>query len=87
MSLNIKHPEAHRLAAEIARRTGESMTRAVTVALAERLDRLETVSRHEADGRVARLMSLGAAFAAGLDDAARAASAAADLYGDDGLPT
>lgn len=41
MSLNIKDPEAHRLARQIARATGETMTRAVTEALRERLSRLE----------------------------------------------
>jgi antitoxin VapB len=41
MSLNIKDPEAHRLAHAIARTTGESMTRAVTEALRERYARLE----------------------------------------------
>jgi antitoxin VapB len=39
MSLNIKDPEAHRLAQEIARATGETMTRVVTEALRERLER------------------------------------------------
>jgi hypothetical protein len=33
MSLNIKSPEAHALAAELARRLDTSMTRAVTIAL------------------------------------------------------
>jgi antitoxin VapB len=41
MSLNIKDPEAHRLAQQIARATGETMTRIVTEALRERLSRLE----------------------------------------------
>lgn len=40
-TLNLKDPEAHRLAAEISRLTGESMTRAVTTALKEKLDRIE----------------------------------------------
>ncbi len=40
MSLNIKDPEAHRLAQAIARETGETLTRAVTVALSERYERL-----------------------------------------------
>ena len=40
MSLNIKNPEAHRLAKELAERTGESLTKAVTVALRERLSGL-----------------------------------------------
>jgi antitoxin VapB len=41
VSLNIKDPEAHRLAQQIARATGETMTRIVTEALRERLSRLE----------------------------------------------
>jgi len=40
MSLNIKNPETHRLAVEVASLTGESMTQAVTVALRDRLERL-----------------------------------------------
>lgn len=39
-SLNVKDPEAHRLAAAIARETGESMTFVVTEALRERFERL-----------------------------------------------
>jgi antitoxin VapB len=39
MSLNVKSTEAHKLAAELARLTGESMTKAVTEALRERLER------------------------------------------------
>lgn len=41
MSLNIKDPEAHRLAQAIARATGESMTQVVMDALRERFARLE----------------------------------------------
>ncbi|MGQ8523429.1 type II toxin-antitoxin system VapB family antitoxin, partial [Klebsiella pneumoniae] len=41
MSLNIKDPEAHRLAQAIARETGETMTHAVTEALRDRLARIE----------------------------------------------
>lgn len=37
--LNIKDPEAHTLAAELARRTGQSLTQVVKEALRERLDR------------------------------------------------
>ncbi len=40
MPLSIKDPEAERLATEVAALTGESKTRAVRVALAERRDRL-----------------------------------------------
>jgi len=41
MTLNVKYPEAHRLANVIARETGESMTRVVTEALRERYERLQ----------------------------------------------
>ena len=41
MTLNVKDPEAHRLAQAIAQETGESMTRAVTEALRERYERLQ----------------------------------------------
>ncbi len=41
VSLNIKDPEAHRLARAIAEKTGETMTGAVIEALRERHERLE----------------------------------------------
>lgn len=42
MSLNIKDPEAHRLATAISQATGETMTRIVTEALRERYERLQS---------------------------------------------
>jgi len=39
-TLNVKDPEAHRLAQAIAEKTGETLTRAVTEALRERYERL-----------------------------------------------
>jgi len=41
MGLNIKDPEAYRLAQVIARATGETMTHVVVEALRERYDRLQ----------------------------------------------
>jgi antitoxin VapB len=41
MSLNIKDPETHELAAALAKATGESMTKAVTLAIQERLQRVQ----------------------------------------------
>jgi antitoxin VapB len=41
MSLDIKNPEAHALAVRLAKKTGETLTEAVTTALRERLERLE----------------------------------------------
>ncbi len=40
-SLNVKDPEAHRLAQAIARETGETLTRAVTESLRERYERIQ----------------------------------------------
>ena len=40
MALNIRNPEAEKLAAELARQTGESKTEAVTKALRDRLIRV-----------------------------------------------
>ena len=40
MALSLKDPEADRLAREVAKRTGETLTGAIVVALRERLARL-----------------------------------------------
>ncbi len=40
MSLNIKDPEAHKLARQLAQETGETMTSVVTEALREKLSRV-----------------------------------------------
>lgn len=48
MALNIKNPEAHRLARELAEETGETLTDAVTVALRERLAALRQVRGRDA---------------------------------------
>jgi antitoxin VapB len=51
MALNIRNPETERLAAELARQTGESKTEAVTKALQDRLARVrrERTKRRLAD--------------------------------------
>ena len=41
MGLNIKNEETHRLAAQLAALTGETMTQAVTVAIRERIERVQ----------------------------------------------
>ena len=45
MALSVKDPEADRLAREVAARTGETLRKAVVVALRERLARLRGRSR------------------------------------------
>ncbi|MDX2224466.1 MAG: type II toxin-antitoxin system VapB family antitoxin [Rhodospirillaceae bacterium] len=83
MGLNIKNPETYRLAARLAQLTGESMTKAVTVALEERLSRVERTSDIEA--RMARVRAL-------IDSAGYKGQFRADedptafLYDEHGLP-
>lgn len=81
--LSIKNDEAHKLATELAKLTGGSLTSAVTVALRERLAREHR--RRRPDRIVAQLMKIGSRYAA-LADTGRKAD---DILGYDehGLPT
>lgn len=45
MALNLKNDETERLARELARATGESLTLAITVAIRERLERQQRMHR------------------------------------------
>jgi antitoxin VapB len=55
MTLNVKDPEAHRLAQAIAKATGETMTRVVTEALRERFERLQS---HRGKASVEELLAI-----------------------------
>jgi antitoxin VapB len=82
MTLNIKNPEAHRLAQELAALTGESMAAAVTESVRERLTRI----RQQREPLAARLLAIGKDCAAHLKEPARSVDHAEMLYGKDGLP-
>ncbi len=83
MGLNIKNPETHRLAEELARRTGESMTAAVTTAVRERLDRV----RVQQSNRLAeRLLAIGQDCAKRLKEPFRSTPHDELFYDDRGLP-
>jgi antitoxin VapB len=81
MSLNIKDPEAHRLAQAIARATGDSMTHVVTEALRERFERLK-----QADGKASVEELLAIAQRAAAHVKGPYADHADYLYDDRGLP-
>lgn len=82
MSLNIKNPEAHALASELARLTGESMTRAVTEAIRERLEREQ--SRKQ---KAQRMTDLKAIARRAASHGWHGAETADDfLYDEQGLP-
>ena len=82
MSLNIKDPETHRLAQTLAEETGESMTRAVAVALQERLARVRRPRKQGA--KAAELLRIGRRCAGHLKRAP--VDHAALLYDEKGLP-
>jgi antitoxin VapB len=78
--LSIKSDEADRLARELAVRTGESITEAVTTALRERLDR-----SNRTDGVAERLMSI-TALARDLPQYDQRSADDILVYDEDGLP-
>ena len=84
MSLNIKNPEAHALAAKLARRLGASMTEAVTIALKDKLSATEEDTVLEQ--RLARLMSMANAIAGRLTTEQKTMDIDAELYDARGLP-
>jgi antitoxin VapB len=82
MTLNIKNPETHKLAEELARRTGETMTEAVTQALRERLERV----RHLKRGTLAeRILAIGRDSAARLEEPLKSMDIDELLYDEKGL--
>lgn len=83
MTLNLKNPDTHRLARELASLTGESMTEAVTLAVRERIDRLR---QKEAGSLSERLLAIGRLCSLHLSEPFRSVEHGDLLYGKDGLP-
>jgi antitoxin VapB len=82
MTLNIKDPEAHKLARKLADQTGETMTRAVTEALRERLARVNRAQKP--DTTASDLLSIGRRCAAMLTG--KPVDHGSLLYDERGLP-
>ena len=78
MSLNLKNEETERLARELAKLTGESLTLAVTVALKERLDRQEKERKRE--GRMEWLNRITKETAAIMHDGRSSTELIEELY-------
>jgi antitoxin VapB len=57
MSLNIKDPEAHKLAQQLATETGETMTSAVIQAIRDRLEAVRR--RRKRDATLAAIHAIG----------------------------
>jgi antitoxin VapB len=83
MSLNIKNPETHQLARELAELTGESMSTAVTIAVRERRDR---VLIDRSGGLVEQMLEIGRDCARRLPESARSIDHGDLLYDEHGLP-
>jgi len=83
MSLNIKNEDTNRLAHELAGLTGESITTAVTVAVRERLDRLQQSKRGALSER---LLKIGKDCAAHLKEPFLTVEHGDLLYDEKGLP-
>ena len=83
MSLNIKNKEAHNLAQELAKLTGESMTEAVTEAVRERLKRVRYERGTALSGR---LLRIGKDCAKHLKEPFRSIDHGRMLYDEKGLP-
>jgi antitoxin VapB len=87
MTMNIKNAETHRLARELAEITGESLTKAVTVAVRERLERERHRARPGGDDLIERLLEIGRRTAPQFRDAGITFENYDDLlYDEDGLP-
>lgn len=55
MSLNIKNEETHRMARELSRLTGESLTAAVNTAIRERLEKVRGIGKEDMLARIMRI--------------------------------
>ncbi len=81
MTLNVKDPEAHRLAQAIAQLTGETLTRVVMQALQERYERLQQRDHNSLAAEIRAIADRAAAHIQG-----SYVDHAAFLYNDYGLP-
>jgi antitoxin VapB len=85
MAMNIKNPEAERLAREVAQLNGETITTAIVVALKERLERQQR--EVERLGRMEWLKRISAETAAIMNDGRTSKELMDELYDDEtGLP-
>lgn len=83
MAINIKKDETQKLAKELAKLTGESMTTAVTEAVRERLERVKVDSGR---GLAKRLLEIGEDCASRLKEPFRSGEHGEMFYDEKGLP-
>ena len=81
MAMNIKNEEAHRLAQELAKKTGKSLTETVTEALREKLDNYD-----QSTSLRQRLVQFIKESKDSLTEEQRNVDLTKDLYNEQGLP-
>jgi antitoxin VapB len=85
MAMNIKNPEAERLARKVAQLNGESITTAIIVALEERLERQQREAKSES--RMEWLKRVSSETAALMNDGRTSKELIDELYDEEtGLP-
>ncbi len=84
MGLNIKSEETHQLAMRLAEMTGQSMTRAVTEALQDKLEALQRSNEKEA--RIKDILAMGTECRARMKEPYLSTDIDALLYDEYGLP-
>lgn len=85
MALSIKNDETEALVRELARRTGSSVTGAITDAVRSRLDHLDALDSRRAVERLERMRVIASDAAPRWPDSSPA-DASAWLYDERGLP-
>lgn len=83
-SLNLKNPEAHKLASQLAQLTGESLTTAVIRAVEMRLEAERCLREPKTTAQ--RILAFADRFSAGLPPGLSSADHAQLLYDESGLP-
>jgi antitoxin VapB len=83
MAFNIENEETEQLAHDLSKRTGESMTAAITEALRERLDRVRS---ERGAGLADRILKIGKDCASHLRESDRSTDHRELLYDEKGMP-
>lgn len=83
MAMNIKNDETQKLARELSEITGETLTAAITEAVRERLERVQST---QGAGLASRLLRIGKDCAAHLKEPFRSGDHGDLLYDERGLP-
>ena len=83
-SLNLKNPEAHKLARQLAQLTGESLTTAVIRAMEMRLEAEQRLRQPKNTAQ--RILAFADRFSAGLPPGLSSGDHAQLLYDESGMP-